>query len=95
MPVDVREVRPTMRAQARLATRVSDVVPSSIQELSHQAKERGAINLAEGFPDFEIDGRVVEEAVQAMRGGSNQYRWVRARGNVEDHVTQENGKQEV
>lgn len=76
IPVDVREARPTMRAQAALATRATHVAPSSIQEVSQLAKERGAINLAEGFPDFEVDGRVAEEAIKAIRGGCNQYRCV-------------------
>lgn len=35
--------------------------------------EHGAINLAQGMPDFESPSQVVEAAVEAMRHGSNQY----------------------
>ena len=37
------------------------------------ASERGAINLAQGFPDFDAPSEILEEAVRALRSGQNQY----------------------
>lgn len=47
-------------------------------EMTALAQEQGAINLAQGFPDFEGPPEVVEAAVEALRGGENQY--ARSRG---------------
>ncbi len=37
------------------------------------ANERGAINLSQGFPDFDAPEEIVEEAVRALQSGFNQY----------------------
>jgi len=37
------------------------------------AKEKGAINLSQGFPDFDASEEIIEEAVRALRRGFNQY----------------------
>ena len=42
-------------------------------EMSRLALQHGAINLAQGFPDFEGPPEVVEAAVRALRDGHNQY----------------------
>jgi N-succinyldiaminopimelate aminotransferase len=42
-------------------------------EMTRLANEHGAINLAQGFPDFEGPPALVEAAVEALRGGHNQY----------------------
>jgi len=41
--------------------------------MSALAAEHGAINLSQGFPDFEIDGQLVELVARHMREGRNQY----------------------
>ncbi|MGH8141694.1 MAG: methionine aminotransferase [Steroidobacteraceae bacterium] len=41
--------------------------------MSRRAQEFGAINLGQGFPDYEIDPRLGELVYEAMRGGHNQY----------------------
>jgi len=41
--------------------------------MTRLANERGAINLAQGFPDFDAPSEILEEAVSALRGGQNQY----------------------
>lgn len=50
-------------------------------EMTALAQEHGAINLAQGFPDFEGPREVVEAAVEALRSGDNQY--ARSRGHPE------------
>jgi N-succinyldiaminopimelate aminotransferase len=47
-------------------------------EMTALAVEHNAINLAQGFPDFEGPPEIVEAAVQALRSGGNQY--ARSRG---------------
>ncbi|HEX4024860.1 MAG TPA: methionine aminotransferase [Steroidobacteraceae bacterium] len=41
--------------------------------MSRRAQEVGAINLGQGFPDYDIDPRLGELVHEAMRGGHNQY----------------------
>ena len=54
--------------------------PSPIQELSHMAQRCGAINLAEGFPDFPAPTEFKTAAILAINSDFNQYRlvmWIR------------------
>ncbi len=46
---------------------------SIIREMTRHAMEAGAINLSQGYPDFDPPAEVVEAAVAAIRGGDNQY----------------------
>ena len=41
--------------------------------MSALAAERGAVNLGQGFPDFDCDPRLIDAVAQAMRAGHNQY----------------------
>jgi len=41
--------------------------------ISKLAAEHGAVNLGQGFPDFPVPVRLVDELVRAMRDGHNQY----------------------
>lgn len=41
--------------------------------MSRLAEEHGAINIGQGFPDFDPDPLLVEAVVRAMRDGHNQY----------------------
>jgi methionine transaminase len=41
--------------------------------MSALAAERGAVNLGQGFPDFEGDPALLDAVEAAMRGGLNQY----------------------
>jgi methionine transaminase len=41
--------------------------------MTRLAAEHGAINLSQGFPDFDCDPALVELAAEAMRAGHNQY----------------------
>jgi N-succinyldiaminopimelate aminotransferase len=47
-------------------------------EMTALAQKEGAINLAQGFPDFQGPEEIVEAAVGALRSGNNQY--ARSRG---------------
>ena len=41
--------------------------------MSALAQEHGAVNLGQGFPDFDCDPRLVDAVERAMRAGHNQY----------------------
>jgi methionine aminotransferase len=41
--------------------------------MSRRAAELGAVNLGQGFPDYDIDPRLAELVAQAMQQGFNQY----------------------
>ncbi len=46
---------------------------SIFTEMSRLALQHGAINLSQGFPDFDGPASIIEIAVEALRGGQNQY----------------------
>ncbi len=41
--------------------------------MSALAQQHGAVNLGQGFPDFDCDPALLDAVTQAMRGGLNQY----------------------
>lgn len=53
--------------------RVSSIGLTIFSEMSALAREHGAINLGQGFPDFDGPDYLREMAEQAMRNGHNQY----------------------
>ena len=50
-------------------------------EMTQLAEEQGAINLSQGFPDFEGPPAIIDAAEAALRSGQNQY--ARSRGHPE------------
>src|SRR5262245_19368054 len=42
-------------------------------EMTRLANEKGAVNLSQGFPDFDGPKEIVDAAVDAMRAGQDQY----------------------
>lgn len=46
---------------------------SIFSEMTRLAQERSAVNLSQGFPDFDGPPEIVEAAVASLRGGMNQY----------------------
>jgi aminotransferase len=55
------------------AHRVGQFTESVIREMTRMAEDHGAINLGQGFPDFDAPEEVKEAACRAIRGGINQY----------------------
>ncbi|RCK71683.1 MAG: Aspartate aminotransferase [Anaerolineae bacterium] len=56
-----------------LSSRLSKIPESAISEMNDLARLTKAINLASGFPDFDPPEALIEAAVEALRGGYNQY----------------------
>ena len=64
---------PTNLPPFALASRLPNVGTTIFTVMSALAAERGAVNLGQGFPDFDCDSRIVEAVSGAMRDGHNQY----------------------
>lgn len=56
-----------------ISSKLPDVGVSIFSVMTRLANEHGAINLSQGFPDFDCDPALVAAAAQAMRDGHNQY----------------------
>ena len=56
-----------------LQTRLPKVGTTIFTVMSGLATEHNAVNLGQGFPDFDCDPLLVEEVSKAMRAGMNQY----------------------
>jgi methionine transaminase len=54
-------------------SRLPNVGTTIFTVMSALAAEKGAVNLGQGFPDFDCDARIVDAVAQAMREGHNQY----------------------
>lgn len=56
-----------------LASRLPKVGTTIFTVMSSLAAEHGAVNLGQGFPDFDCDPALVEAVARAMQAGHNQY----------------------
>jgi len=56
-----------------LKSKLPDTGTSIFTRMSHLAARHGAINLSQGFPDFDCPPRLVELAGHYMQAGHNQY----------------------
>jgi len=64
---------PTRVATPQLKSRLPHVGTTIFSVMSALAQELGAVNLGQGFPDFDCDPALVEQVHGAMREGLNQY----------------------
>ncbi len=62
-----------MNTAATVASKLPDIGTSIFAVMTRLANEHGAINLSQGFPDFDCDPALVEAVARAMRAGHNQY----------------------
>jgi methionine aminotransferase len=56
-----------------LQTKLPSVGTTIFTVMSALATEKNAVNLGQGFPDFDCDPRLVDAVTQAMQQGRNQY----------------------
>jgi len=61
------------QAKHFLSDKVSHFTESVIREMTRQAMMYGAVNLAQGFPDFSAPAEIKEAAQQAVAADVNQY----------------------
>ncbi len=62
-----------MTTDRRPSSRLDGMKESQIREMTRLALECGAINLSQGFPDFEPPAEIREAAARAIDAGGNQY----------------------
>jgi methionine transaminase len=55
------------------ASRLPDVGTTVFSVMSALAVKHGAVNLGQGFPDFDCDPGLIDAVTEAMRAGHNQY----------------------
>jgi len=68
-----RETMTTLPRTIPLQTRLPKVGTTIFTVMSGLATEHKAVNLGQGFPDFDCDPFLVEEVSKSMRAGMNQY----------------------
>jgi aspartate/methionine/tyrosine aminotransferase len=54
-------------------SKLPDVGTTIFTVMSRRARELGALNLGQGFPDYPIDPRLTQLVTEAMAQGFNQY----------------------
>ena len=64
---------PETQSQPRLTSKLPSVGTTIFTVMSKLAADVGAINLSQGFPDFDCDPALVETVARHMREGRNQY----------------------
>lgn len=57
----------------QLSTKLPNVGTTIFTIMSRMAQEHGAINLSQGFPDFQCDPRLIQAVTHHMEAGHNQY----------------------
>ena len=57
----------------QLPSKLPEVGATIFSEMTQLAQECGAINLSQGFPDFDPDPELQELVARFMRAGHNQY----------------------
>ena len=57
----------------RIVSRLPQVGTTIFTVMSALAQQHGAVNLGQGFPDFDCDPRLLDAVDNAMRAGLNQY----------------------
>lgn len=55
------------------SSKLPDVGTTIFTIMSRRAHELGALNLGQGFPDYDIDPRITQLVTAAMTAGHNQY----------------------
>ena len=63
----------SLPATPDLPSRLPQVGTTIFTQMSALAVQHQAINLGQGFPDFDCDPALIDSVSQAMRGGLNQY----------------------
>ena len=67
------ETMPLRPLSSSPETKLPKVGTTIFTVMSQLAAEHQAVNLGQGFPDFPVPGRLIDELDKAMRAGHNQY----------------------
>ncbi len=88
-----RGPRSTKQARPKhfLSDKVSHFTESVIREMTRQAMLYGAVNLAQGFPDFSAPNEIKQAAQQAVAADVNQYAITWGAKNLRDAIARQMG----
>ena len=67
-------------------SKLPDVGTTIFTVMSRRARELGALNLGQGFPDYDIDPRLAQLTGEAMRQGHNQYAPMEGVPELREHI---------
>ena len=67
------QIEPSAPTRPRLASKLPKVGTTIFTKMSALATEHKAVNLGQGFPDFDCDPQLVNDVTRAMRSSFNQY----------------------
>src|SRR6202162_1401739 len=70
---NARNGAPMVSGKHFLSDKVGHFTESVIREMTRQAMLHGAVNLAQGFPDFPAPAEIKQAAQQAVAADVNQY----------------------
>ncbi|WP_416048035.1 pyridoxal phosphate-dependent aminotransferase [Cupriavidus basilensis] len=73
MPTNLSALPGALAPLTPPASRLPKVGTTIFTVMSALAAERNAVNLGQGFPDFDCDPKIVDAVAHAMRAGLNQY----------------------
>ncbi len=62
-----------LKYEHSISSKLPKVGTSIFTVMSGLANETGALNLSQGFPDFDIDPKLIELVTKSMKSGFNQY----------------------
>src|SRR5438132_1980836 len=77
------------RSKSFLSSKVAHFTESVIREMTRQAMQYGAVNLAQGFPDFPAPREIKESAQEAIAGDVNQYAITWGAKNLRDAIARQ------
>src|SRR3989449_8135364 len=77
------------RSKSFLSSKVAHFTESVIREMTRQAMQYGAVNLAQGFPDFPAPLEIKESAQEAIAGDVNQYAITWGAKNLRDAIARQ------
>jgi len=72
-PGTTHEFRHTMAQTIHMASKLPNAGITIFTQMTNLANQHGAINLSQGFPDFEVPEALVALVEQNIRAGHNQY----------------------
>jgi aspartate/methionine/tyrosine aminotransferase len=89
-PVTLTSMSQTLtQKKSFLSGKVADFTESVIREMTRQAMQYGAVNLAQGFPDFPAPREIKEAAQEAIAGDVNQYAITWGAKNLRDAIARQ------
>jgi len=72
----------------KIKSKLPDVSLTIFSQMTKLANDHGAINLSQGFPDFDVDKGLIELVNKYMRSGNNQYAPMQGVLNLRERISE-------